>query len=415
METKRFDEALLEAAAKDVRITLERVARALCAWLEDGDTVRTRHVWLLSVAGWLRVAFPYAPRKATGRTAVALLCGAEQGAKGLPKATLAVRELVARAGASLGSFAAARDFLEDCCRVDASTETERRIALEAGRRTAEARAAGLLAPSPRRRPPLPDGAQKVPRTIIAGADGTCFACRKPDVAGRRGRDGGEAKGRNANVMAVCEYGHVRRDGKPIPENGILYAATGCGGEQLGEELWRLSVQAGVLERRARVVFMSDGERELEEVFQEQFAAIPGVIRVLDAMHACQYVDAVAKALEPDADKAPKTSRRLRRRLARSGWNAFLESFHAIFGGNAESRLHGDNLKAWNYLDSRKTMMDYGNLRRRHIPIGSGMLECGCKLVIGSRLKGPGMHWRFNNGLHIAALCAALRSHLQICA
>lgn len=59
---------------------------------------------------------------------------------------------MARASASIGSFAMARDFLEDCCRVGASTETERRIALEAGRRTAEARAAGLIATSWRRKP-----------------------------------------------------------------------------------------------------------------------------------------------------------------------------------------------------------------------------------------------------------------------
>ena len=370
---------------------------------------------MLSVAGWLRVAFPYAPRKTTGRTAVSLLCGAEQGAKGLPKATLAARELVARAGASMGSFAMARDFLEDCCRVGASTETERRIALEAGRRTAKARAAGQLPPAPRRKPPLPDGAKKVPPTLVLGADGSCFACRKPDVAGRRGRNGGEAKGRNANVLAACRYAHVGKTGKPVPEGGVRYGATGSGGERLGEELWRMAVQEGVLDKHLRVVFVSDGERELEEVFQTHFAAIPGVVRVLDSMHACQYVDTVAKALEPDAARAARASRRLRRRLSKSGWDAFLGSFHAIFGNNAECRLNGDNLKAWNYLESRKAMMDYGKLRRRHIPIGSGMLECGCKLVIGSRLKGPGMHWRFNNGLHIAAICAALRSHLLISA
>lgn len=367
------------------------------------------------MAGWLRVAFPYAPRKVTGRAAVSLLCGAGQGAKGLPKATLAARELVARAGASMGSFAMARDFLEDCCRVGASTETERRITLEAGRRTTVARAARPLPPAPRRKPPLPEGALDVPPTLVIGADGSCFPCRKPDVAGRRGRDGGEAKGRNANVMAVCRYAHVDKKGKPVPEDGIRYGVTGSGGERLGEELWRMAVQEGVHGKPLRVVFVSDGERELEEVFQAHFAAIPGVVRVLDAMHACQYVDTVAKALEPDAAKAAKASRRLRRRLSKSGWNAFLGSFRALFGNNAENRLLGDSLKAWNYLESRKDMMDYGKLRRRHMPIGSGMLECGCKLVIGARLKGPGMHWRFYNGLHIAALCAALRSHLLISA
>ena len=276
-------------------------------------------------------------------------------------------------------------------------------------------AAGPLPPEPRRKPPLPDGALDVPPALVLGADGSCFACRKPDVAGRRGRNGGEAKGRNANVMAACRYAHVGKNGKPVPEGGIRYGATGSGGERLGDELWRMAVREGVLDKSLRVVFVSDGERELEEVFQTHFAAIPGVVRVLDAMHACQYVDTVAKTLEPDPGKAAKSSRRLRRRLSKSGWNAFLASFHAIFGNNAESRLHGDSPKAWKYLESRKAMMDYGNLRRRHIPIGSGMLECGCKLVIGSRLKGPGMHWRFNNGILIAALRAALRSHLLICA
>ena len=145
-------------------------------------------------------------------------------------------------------------------------------------------------------------------------------------------------------------------------------------------------------------------------------SMPGLNFACQTSSACErLIVEVAKALEPDAAKAAKASRRLRRRLSKSGWNAFLGSFRALFGDNAESRLLGDSLKAWNYLESRKTMMDYGKLRRRHTPVGSGMLECGCKLVIGARLKGPGMHWRFYNGLHIAALCAALRSHLLISA
>ena len=57
---------------------------------------------------------------------------------------------------------------------------------------------------------------------------------------------------------------------------------------------------------------SDGENELEAVFQEHFAALPNVTRVLDAMHACQYVDTMCKDLEKNPERAAKASRRLTR-------------------------------------------------------------------------------------------------------
>ncbi len=66
------------------------------------------------------------------------------------------------------------------------------------------------------------------------------------------------------------------------------------------------------------------------------------------------------------------------------------------------------------LVARKSQMDYASFRRRNIPIGSGMAEAGCKLNLG-RLKGPGMNWRFDNGIRIAMLRATLRSGMVITA
>ena len=81
---------------------------------------------------------------------------------------------------------------------------------------------------------------------------------------------------------------------------------------------------GVLDA-PRVEYVSDGERELECAYQAHFAALPNVSRALDAMHACGYVDTLAKALEPDEAKAPAASERLRRRLVDAGWKGFRES------------------------------------------------------------------------------------------
>ena len=172
-------------------------------------------------------------------------------------------------------------------------------------------------------------------------------------------------------------------GRPIfAPHSIRYEVTGEGGAALGRTVWRVAVQEGVLDAK-RVQFVSDGEEELEHVYQEHFKALPNCVRVLDAMHACGYVDTVAKALEPDGGK------------------------------DASSRLCGDARKAWNYLEKRSGMMDYGSYARRRLVIGSGMVEVGCKLTIGGRLAGPGMHWRFRNGVGIAELRAVMCSGLII--
>ena len=111
-------------------------------------------------------------------------------------------------------------------------------------------------------------------------------------------------------------------------------------------MWRLAVQEGVLRAR-RVQFVTDGEEELEHVYQEHFRALPNCKRTIDTMHACGYVDAIVKALEPDGAKAQKKSRLLRRRLVKAGWDGWLPSLERSFGRDAKERLRGDGRKAWN--------------------------------------------------------------------
>lgn len=408
------DGQLFEAALRDLRETVRRAFGALCQPLRADGAVRTRTVNVFARVGVVEAAYPYKPGEVTGRQAVALLCGAEQAAPGLPKATRAARAAIAKAAATLPSFAEARDFLAEEAGLDAGRETSRKIALEAGARTQRAAAAGRPAARPRRAVRPPPGARPVPPTLVVAPDGSCFPCAKPDLTGRQGRGGGQARGRNANVVCAGRYAYAGRDGSPLfLRDPIRYHVTGAGGAALGEETWRIAEQEGV-DRVRRVVFLSDGENELEAVFQEHFAALPNVARVLDAMHACQYVDTMCKDLEKNPERAAKASRRLRRRLVNAGWEGFARSFARRFGADAPDRMGEDGRKAWKYLVARKSQMDYASFRRRNIPIGSGMAEAGCKLNLG-RLKGPGMHWRFDNGIRIAMLRATLRSGMVITA
>ena len=113
------DGQLFEAALRDLRETVRRAFGALCQPLRTDGAVRTRTVNVFARVGVVEAAYPYKPGEVTGRQAVALLCGAEQAAPGLPKATRAARAAIAKAAATLPSFAEARDFLAEEAGLDA--------------------------------------------------------------------------------------------------------------------------------------------------------------------------------------------------------------------------------------------------------------------------------------------------------
>jgi len=62
-----------------------------------------------------------------------------------------------------------------------------------------------------------------------------------------------------------------------------------------------------------------------------------------------------------------------------------------------------------YLTARWEQIQYARFRAQGLPIGSGMVESGNKLVVEARLKGPGMHWAAGHIDPMVALRTALRS------
>ena len=48
--------------------------------------------------------------------------------------------------------------------------------------------------------------------------------------------------------------------------------------------------------------------------------------------------------------------------------------------------------AYRYFETNAARMRYPEFRRKHLFVGSGVIEAGCKAVIGSRLKQSGMFW-----------------------
>jgi hypothetical protein len=56
-----------------------------------------------------------------------------------------------------------------------------------------------------------------------------------------------------------------------------------------------------------------------------------------------------------------------------------------------------------YFDSNRERMRYPEFRKKNLFVGSGVIEAGCKTVIGSRLKQSGMHWTVRGANAIISL------------
>jgi hypothetical protein len=66
-----------------------------------------------------------------------------------------------------------------------------------------------------------------------------------------------------------------------------------------------------------------------------------------------------------------------------------------------------------YFEKNAERMRYPKFRRQHLFVGSGVIEAGCKSVIGSRLKQSGMFWTVHGANAILALrCSHLNGRFE---
>ena len=86
----------------------------------------------------------------------------------------------------------------------------------------------------------------------------------------------------------------------------------------------------------------------------------------------------------------------------------LRSIHAALPEVAEKlRTEAD------YFERNAQRMRYPEFRRQHLFIGSGVIEAGCKTVIGARLKQSGMFWTVRGANAIIALrCCHLNGRIE---
>ncbi|NLT72368.1 MAG: hypothetical protein GXX91_16970, partial [Verrucomicrobiaceae bacterium] len=122
--------------------------------------------------------------------------------------------------------------------------------------------------------------------------------------------------------------------------------------------------------------------------------------------ASEYLGEMAKLVHPQDAEASRTLYEYwKGELAESRLEAILAAAkeHQARMALSPSPASEAMEKKIAYLENHRSRMDYARYRREGLFIGSGIVEAGCKKVIGQRFKASGMFWSepgARNLLHI---------------
>jgi hypothetical protein len=231
-------------------------------------------------------------------------------------------------------------------------------------------------------------------------DGTGVPVVKKETVGRQGKiEGQPAHTRQAKLGCVFtqakwdEEGYAIRDRASTTYVGAIETA-GEFGKRLYLEAWMRGWS-----RANKKVVIGDGAEWIWNIANQQF---PGAIQIVDLYHARQHLWELARKLHPHDEVNQKRWMMVHQDLLDHGKIKKLTvALRSIDTNNPELaekiRTEAD------YFHRNALRMRYPKFRRQHLFVGSGVIEAGCKTVIGSRLKQSGMFWTVRGANAILAL------------
>jgi hypothetical protein len=246
--------------------------------------------------------------------------------------------------------------------------------------------------------PLP-GTQPVPIRYLS-ADATGLPMRPEELAGRAGKQpDGSAKTRSAYLGCVFTQHKCDEKGHPVRDyESTTYVSSMGPLEDFGPILRQDAIRRG-LGQAKKVVLLIDGAAGLENMGHLNFR---DAIQIVDFYHGAEHAGQVVQALLGSKEHPEYKSRRRRwvRRLLGNGVKNLIKETRQECAGKPQAQAVEDEL---GYFMHNVERMQYRTFRRQGLFIGSGVIEAGCKTVIGSRCKQSGMFWGERGAENILAL------------
>ena len=242
-------------------------------------------------------------------------------------------------------------------------------------------------------------------------DGTGIPVVKQETVGGKGKtDGQPAHTREVKLGCVFtqttwdEEGFASRDPASTTYTGAIETA-----EEFGKRLYLEAWNRGWSRAQKKVV-MGDGADWIWNLAQQHF---PGAVQIVDLFHAREHLWDLARTLHPNDKAKQKAWVKLhqKRWLDQGKIEKLVASLRSLHSTHEEVR---EKLRIEaDYFARNAERMRYPNFRAQHLFVGSGVIEAGCKTVIGSRLKQSGMFWTVRGANSIIALrCCHLNRRFE---
>jgi len=255
---------------------------------------------------------------------------------------------------------------------------------------------------------------EVAPTMYLGMDGTGVPMRTTEVAGRAGKQpDGSAKTREAKVVTVWTAESQDAEGTPLRDPGsVTYSAaiesaatsdTSPERSDFAERVLREATRRGFTEA-SRCVVLGDGSTWIWNTARELF---PQATQILDRYHAKEALHRTAPLIFGTTSESKQWATA---RCTELDDGKLHDIVHAL---RTHSTSCAEATKCALYIFHNRARMRYPNLRAQGFCTSTGVLEAGCKVAIGTRLKRAGIHWTVRGANAIIALrCSKLSGRFE---
>ena len=300
-------------------------------------------------------------------------------------------------GAARQPFAAAATDLKAFCGLDVEARQLQRVAQEMGpvvRQVME-----QLTPFTHASGPIP--------IMYVAVDGTGVPMVAEELEGRAGKQpDGSAKTREVKLGCVFTQTTLDEEGLPLRD----YQSTShvAGFETASDFMVRVRHEA--IRRRLAaalvLVLLGDGAAW---IWEQGGKCFPLAFQILDLYHALEHLFALARLLESEPATAKALWQTWREQLLADNVLEVIcqaqQRTATLTGQPAELAR-----KEIGYLEHNQARMLYATYRALGFFYGSGVVEAGCKTVIGGRCKCSGMFWSEAGATNVLNLRCALYSN-----
>ncbi len=241
-------------------------------------------------------------------------------------------------------------------------------------------------------------------------DGTGIPVVKAETEGRSGKvQGIPARTREVKLGCVFTQTGLDPEGRPVrAEESTSYVAAIETAEEFGLRMYTEAWKRGWSRAKKKVV-IGDGAVWIWNLADQHF---PGAIQIVDLYHAQQHLwELSAKLLPTDEPRRKRWTAARLKQLEAGKIEALVKALGQVRPQSPELAKLVSN--ETDYFQRNAERMRYPSFRTQGLFVGSGVVEAGCKEVIGSRLKRSGMFWTARGANAIIALrCCRLSGSFE---